>query len=130
MEGVSKLGRATWPLVGGFLIVNNCDTVQIDVWGLILALSAVAANLFNTGITCARGTFVVVGDEAPCGACDVEHIRAFARYVYDRSESATIGHPPPARANPVATILLSRVRNWFLIGKESSLVRLSMPAFV
>lgn len=40
---VSKLGLATGPLVGGFLIVNNSYTLLIDVSVAILALSAVAA---------------------------------------------------------------------------------------
>jgi hypothetical protein len=39
----SKLGLATGPLVGGFLIVNNSYTLLIDVSVAILALSAVAA---------------------------------------------------------------------------------------
>jgi len=44
-------------------------------------------NLFNVGITRARGALVVVGDAAACGACDVEYLKAFTRYVFDRSET-------------------------------------------
>lgn len=40
---VSKLGLATGPLVGSFLIVNNHYTLLINVSVVILALSAVAA---------------------------------------------------------------------------------------
>lgn len=43
-------------------------------------------NLFNVGITRARGALVVVGDAAVCGACDIEYLRAFARFVFERSE--------------------------------------------
>jgi very-short-patch-repair endonuclease len=40
-------------------------------------------NIFNVGITRARGALVVVGDAAACAASDVEYLSAFARYVAD-----------------------------------------------
>jgi very-short-patch-repair endonuclease len=44
-------------------------------------------NLFNVGITRARGALVVVGDAAACGACEVEYLKAFARYVFEHDEN-------------------------------------------
>ena len=38
-------------------------------------------NLFNVGITRARGALVVVGDSAACLASDVDYLGEFARYV-------------------------------------------------
>lgn len=54
-------------------------------------------NLFNVGITRARGALVVVGDAAACAASDVEYLSKFARYVADH-EKATVQaatHPWP-----------------------------------
>ena len=42
-------------------------------------------NLFNVGITRARGALVVVGDAAACASSQVECLSAFARYVADRT---------------------------------------------
>jgi very-short-patch-repair endonuclease len=38
-------------------------------------------NIFNVGITRARGALIVVGDAAACAASDVKYLSAFARYV-------------------------------------------------
>jgi very-short-patch-repair endonuclease len=45
-------------------------------------------NLFNVGITRARGALVVVGDATACAASEVSYLSAFARYVADRSHTA------------------------------------------
>ncbi len=42
-------------------------------------------NIFNVGITRARGALVVVGDAAACASSEVEYLSAFARYVADRA---------------------------------------------
>jgi very-short-patch-repair endonuclease len=66
-------------------------------------------NLFNVGITRARGALVVVGDFAACAACDVQYLSAFARYVaeHDRASLAAAhawpkdsGRDYPAVARP------------------------------
>lgn len=53
-------------------------------------------NLFNVGITRARGALVVVGDAAACSACDIEYLRKFARYVSDLNETALPADKPAA----------------------------------
>ncbi len=45
-------------------------------------------NLFNVGITRARGALVVVGDSAACVASEVDYLSEFARYVEGLSERA------------------------------------------
>lgn len=54
-------------------------------------------NLFNVGITRARGALVVVGDAAACGSCDIEYLSAFARYVAEHSQATerTAAHVRP-----------------------------------
>jgi very-short-patch-repair endonuclease len=42
-------------------------------------------NIFNVGITRARGALIVVGDASACASGEVEYLRAFARYVAERS---------------------------------------------
>jgi very-short-patch-repair endonuclease len=59
-------------------------------------------NIFNVGITRARGALVVVGDAAACASSDVEYLSAFARYVADRARPEP--QQRPARA-PDATSL-------------------------
>jgi len=44
-------------------------------------------NIFNVGITRARGALVVVGDANACAFGDVEYLRAFAEYVAKQSKS-------------------------------------------
>jgi very-short-patch-repair endonuclease len=55
-------------------------------------------NLFNVGITRARGALVVVGDFAACAASDVQYLSEFAHYVaeHDRASLAA----PHARPRP------------------------------
>lgn len=43
-------------------------------------------NIFNVGITRARGALVVVGDAAACATSSVSYLSAFAKYVADLSE--------------------------------------------
>lgn len=43
-------------------------------------------NIFNVGITRARGALIVVGDATACASGEVEYLRAFARYVAERSK--------------------------------------------
>lgn len=38
-------------------------------------------NIFNVGITRARGALVVVGDAAGCASCEISYLSAFAKYV-------------------------------------------------
>ena len=66
-------------------------------------------NIFNVGITRARGALVVVGDSAACAASEVRYLSEFARYVaeHDRASSATAptlpedsGRDYPAVARP------------------------------
>lgn len=45
-------------------------------------------NIFNVGITRARGALIVVGDATACGSGEVEYLRAFTRYVADRTNSS------------------------------------------
>lgn len=42
-------------------------------------------NLFNVGITRARGGLVVVGDAATCAGCEIKYLSAFASYVANKS---------------------------------------------
>lgn len=44
-------------------------------------------NIFNVGITRARGALIVVGDANACASGEVEYLRAFARYVAELSRS-------------------------------------------
>jgi very-short-patch-repair endonuclease len=46
-------------------------------------------NLFNVGITRARGALVVVGDAGACAESEIGYLGAFARYVAERS-AATV----------------------------------------
>lgn len=66
-------------------------------------------NIFNVGITRARGALIVVGDAGACASGEVEYLRAFARYVAEHSGSQgefatslpdTGGHDYPVVANP------------------------------
>jgi very-short-patch-repair endonuclease len=53
-------------------------------------------NIFNVGITRARGALVVVGDAVACDASTVEYLSAFARYVFtinEEQEEPTSGEP-------------------------------------
>jgi very-short-patch-repair endonuclease len=45
-------------------------------------------NIFNVGITRARGALIVVGDASACASGEVEYLRAFARYVTEVTRSA------------------------------------------
>jgi very-short-patch-repair endonuclease len=54
-------------------------------------------NIFNVGITRARGALVVVGDAAACAGSDVKYLSAFARYVADLDRSAA---GPAVRTRP------------------------------
>lgn len=58
-------------------------------------------NIFNVGITRARAALVVVGDVAACASCDVEYLKAFARYVTQRRESDQVS--TAAKQQPVNT---------------------------
>lgn len=51
-------------------------------------------NIFNVGITRARGALIVVGDASACASGEVEYLRAFALYVAEHSR------PPIARTAP------------------------------
>lgn len=44
-------------------------------------------NIFNVGITRARGALVVVGDAASCRSSKVEYLSAFSKYVADLTET-------------------------------------------
>jgi very-short-patch-repair endonuclease len=44
-------------------------------------------NIFNVGITRARGALIVVGDAGACASGEVEYLRAFARYVTELTRS-------------------------------------------
>ena len=44
-------------------------------------------NIFNVGITRARGALVVAGDVAACASSDVNYLSVFARYVADSVET-------------------------------------------
>lgn len=48
-------------------------------------------NIFNVGITRARGALFVVGDATACSAGEVEYLRAFARYVAEHADSSREG---------------------------------------
>jgi very-short-patch-repair endonuclease len=51
-------------------------------------------NIFNVGITRARGALVVVGDAAACLSSEVEYLSAFAKYVAELEQPTA----PPAAA--------------------------------
>ncbi len=53
-------------------------------------------NIFNVGITRARGALVVVGDAAACAASEVEYLSAFTRYVAAHSRTTSRPTAPPA----------------------------------
>jgi very-short-patch-repair endonuclease len=53
------------------------------------------SNIFNVGITRARGALVVVGDATACASSEVEYLSAFARYVADYCRPA----PKPIAAS-------------------------------
>jgi very-short-patch-repair endonuclease len=66
-------------------------------------------NIFNVGITRARGSLIVVGDFAACAASSVPYLEAFTRYVNDHESSrqareratvAATGRDYPAVARP------------------------------
>jgi very-short-patch-repair endonuclease len=73
-------------------------------------------NIFNVGITRARGALIVVGDAAACASSGVEYLSAFARYVADHRRPVpqpTVSPAPdgasrdyPAVAHP------ERVSDW------------------
>lgn len=44
-------------------------------------------NIFNVGITRARGALIVVGDVSACASGEVEYLRAFAKYVEELNRS-------------------------------------------
>lgn len=52
-------------------------------------------NIFNVGITRARGALVVVGDAAACASSDVEYLSAFVRHVADHDRAAPRPVAPP-----------------------------------
>jgi very-short-patch-repair endonuclease/ATP-dependent exoDNAse (exonuclease V) alpha subunit len=56
-------------------------------------------NIFNVGITRARGALIVVGDASACASGEVEYLRAFARYVAERSVSPEERIAPMPDAN-------------------------------
>ncbi|HUB11772.1 MAG TPA: AAA domain-containing protein [Acetobacteraceae bacterium] len=51
-------------------------------------------NIFNVGITRARGALVVVGDAAACTSSGVDYLSAFARYVANNEAVAVQGIAP------------------------------------
>lgn len=53
-------------------------------------------NIFNVGITRARGALVVVGDAAACRASEVEYLSAFAKYVAELAEPRELVAPEAA----------------------------------
>lgn len=67
-------------------------------------------NIFNVGITRARGALIVVGDATACASSDVGYLSAFVRYIAERSkptaplasktESAAPSGAYPAVAHP------------------------------
>lgn len=57
-------------------------------------------NIFNVGITRARGALVVVGNAAACATSSVTYLSAFAKYVADLSESS---EPEGTADEPEAT---------------------------
>src|SRR5215467_11490631 len=73
-------------------------------------------NIFNVGITRARGALVVVGDAAACASSDVSYLSAFARYVADhagrRSQSSTTPGPDGASRNYPSVAHPERVSDW------------------
>lgn len=56
-------------------------------------------NIFNVGITRARGALIVVGDANACASGEVEYLCAFARYVEERSRSARESEDFPHETN-------------------------------
>jgi len=74
-------------------------------------------NIFNVGITRARGALIVVGDEAACASSPVGYLSAFAKYVAElstgpeyegntRSEPSDTGTAYPVVSRP------ERVSDW------------------
>jgi very-short-patch-repair endonuclease len=73
-------------------------------------------NIFNVGITRARGALVVVGDAAACASSEVDYLSAFARHIADHGKAASrpvepsipedLGRHYPAVAHP------ERVSDW------------------
>jgi superfamily I DNA and/or RNA helicase len=66
-------------------------------------------NIFNVGITRARGALIVVGDASTCASGEIEYLREFSRYVASREQSAgqciapspqAVGSEYPAVARP------------------------------
>lgn len=51
-------------------------------------------NIFNVGITRARGALVVVGDADACRSSDVEYLSAFSKYVADLTQPTKPVAPP------------------------------------
>jgi hypothetical protein len=73
-------------------------------------------NIFNVGITRARGALVVVGDAAACESSEVRYLSAFARYVADNAKrrpqrSLTPGPDGESRDYP-AVAHPERVSDW------------------
>jgi very-short-patch-repair endonuclease len=54
-------------------------------------------NIFNVGITRARGALIVVGDAAACTASEVEYLSAFAKYVAEQSRPTPPAQPQSPR---------------------------------
>jgi very-short-patch-repair endonuclease len=73
-------------------------------------------NIFNVGITRARGALVVVGDAAACESSDVGYLSAFARYVADharrRPQPPTTPRPNGESRNYPAVAHPERVSDW------------------
>jgi very-short-patch-repair endonuclease len=73
-------------------------------------------NIFNVGITRARGALVVVGDAAACASSEVEYLSAFARYVADHGRPAPqpIAAPAHEGANRDYPVVAhpERVSDW------------------
>lgn len=55
-------------------------------------------NIFNVGITRARGALIVVGDVGACRASDVDYLSSFAKYVAEQSQPGKTDGPPKSEA--------------------------------
>jgi very-short-patch-repair endonuclease len=73
-------------------------------------------NIFNVGITRARGALIVVGDAAACESSEVGYLSAFARYVADharrRLQQPTAPGPNGVSRDYPAVAHPERVSDW------------------
>jgi very-short-patch-repair endonuclease len=73
-------------------------------------------NIFNVGITRARGALVVVGDAASCASSEVPYLNAFARYVAEYGNTtpqpSTQQAPEEAGRDYPAVAHPERVSDW------------------